>query len=91
MFICCVCSIEGIAAKSISNANFNKQASKAYKDVTDDDIEELSSQIDTSAVMTSGEVKKRVFRIARNMQREVKCGILYNKLLYILLCCGYTV
>ena len=78
----CVCYIEGKAAKSISNANFNKQASKAYKEVTDDDIEELSAQIDTRAVMTTADVKKRVFRITRNMQREVQNTSFHSTIIY---------
>lgn len=42
-----------------------------YQDLTDADKEELTAQIDGDTEMTSGEVKKRVRRITRNIQSEV--------------------
>ena len=68
---CCTCILEGKTAKSVSNAFFNKEASKAYQDLTNADKEELTTQIDGGAVMTSAEIKKRVRRITRNIQSEV--------------------
>ena len=52
--------LEGKDDLSISNAWFNIQASKLYQDLTDADREELTAQIDTSVLMISAEVKKRV-------------------------------
>ena len=63
--------LEGKADQSISNAWFNKQASKLYQDLTDADKEELTAQMDPSAVMTSAEVKKRVRRITLNIESKV--------------------
>ena len=66
----CTYILEGKTAKSVSNAFFNKEASKAYQDLTDADKEELTTQIDGGAVMTSAEIKKRVRRITHNIQSE---------------------
>ena len=63
--------LEGKADQSISNAWFNKQASKLYQDLTDADKEELTVQMDPSVVMTSAEVKKRVRRITLNIESKV--------------------
>ena len=63
--------LEGKADQSISNAWFNKQASKLYQDLTDADKEELTAQMDPSAVTTSAEVKKRVRRITLNIESKV--------------------
>ena len=53
---CCTYILEGKTAKSVSNAFFNKEASKAYQDLTNADKEELTTQIDGGAVMTSPEL-----------------------------------
>ena len=63
--------LEGKADQSISNAWFNKQASKLYQDLTDADKEELTAQMDPSAVTTLAEVKKRVRRITLNIESKV--------------------
>ena len=63
--------LEGKADRLISNAWFNKQTSNLYQDLTDADKEELTAQMDPSAVMTSAEVKKRVRRITLNIESKV--------------------
>ena len=73
--------VEGKADLSVSNAWFNIQASKLYQDLTDADREELTAQIDTSVLMTSAEVKKRVRRITLNIESKV-----LKKIICIILC-----
>ena len=71
-FICLlVFFVEGKAAKLVSNAHFNKEASKQYGSLTDLDREKLVGQVSSEVEMTVTQRTRRAKKLFINMQNQV--------------------